>query len=170
MDEKVLRKKDSADIYIEPGLYPSIVDIVVAMNDKIRKRIAAQKNEYNGVYVPVDKITQKTANHLLEDQSVFIIRSADLERNQTGVMMKGKGPHYPQHSYDIIRIHSLMIYSDFIGYNIVGDTTTPLLQCIPFISKVKIELRDTTGEKIPFVSVEFTRVVLLFRKISDKNF
>ena len=34
----------------------------------------------------------------------------------------------------------------------------------------KIELRGTTGEKIPFVSVGITRVVLLFRKISDNHF
>ena len=95
--------------------------------------------------------------------------------------MKGKGPHYPQYSYDIRRIHSLMIYSDIIEHNIVGDTKTPLLRCIHFITKVKngdilstaqymnyqsftnlqvrnlfknsfhsikIELGDTTGEKI----------------------
>ena len=30
-----------------------------------------------------------------------------------------------------------MIYSDIIEYKIVGDTKTPLLRCIPFISKVK---------------------------------
>ena len=34
----------------------------------------------------------------------------------------------------------------------------------------KIELTDTTGEKIPFVSVGITRVVHLFRKISDNHF
>ena len=51
--------------------------------------------------------------------------------------MKGKGPHYPQYSYYIIIIHSLMIYSDIIECILVGDTKTPLLRCIPFISKVK---------------------------------
>ena len=30
-------------MHIEPGLCPSIVDIVVAMNEKVRKRIGAQK-------------------------------------------------------------------------------------------------------------------------------
>ena len=35
---------------------------------------------------------------------------------------------------------------------------------------IKIELRDTTGERIPFVSVGITWVVLLFRKISDNHF
>ena len=204
-------KRKIVPMNIEPRLYPSIVDIVLAMNNKIRERLGIQVFEYNGIYVSVDKITQKVAVHLPESQSVFIIQSADLshifgcdlEQNQTGVIMKGKGPHYPQYSYDIIRIHSLMIYSDIIEYNIVGDTKTPLLRCIPVISKVKsggiistgqymnyqsctnlqfkkllknsfhsikIELRDSTGEKIPFVSVGITRVVLLFRKISNNHF
>ena len=51
---------------------------------------------------------------------MFTIQSADLshtfgcdlEQNQTGVIMKGKGPLHPQYFHDIIRIHSLMIYSD----------------------------------------------------------
>ena len=102
---------------IEPGLYPSFVDIVVAMNNKFRERLGAQVFECNGIYVSVDKITQKNAVHLPASQSVFIIQSADLshifgcdlEQNQTGVMIKGKCPHYPQYSYDIIRIHSLMV-------------------------------------------------------------
>ena len=82
-------------MHIEPGLYPSIVDIVIALNDKNRKGIGAQKNEYNEIYVSVDKITQKIAIHLPEDHSVFIIQNADLcnifgcdlEQNQTGVIM-----------------------------------------------------------------------------------
>ena len=133
-------KRKIVPMNIEPGLYPSIVDIVVAMNNKIRERLGAQVFEYNGIYVSLDKITQKVAVHLPESQSVFIIQSADLshifgcdlEQNQTRDIMEGKGPHYPQYSYDIIRIHSLMIYSDIIEYNIVGDTKTPLLRCIPF--------------------------------------
>ena len=62
---------------IEKGLYPSFADIVVAMNNKIRERLGAQAFEYNGIYVSVDKITQKVAVHLPENQSVFMIESAD---------------------------------------------------------------------------------------------
>ena len=65
---------------IESGLFPNFVDIVLAMNDKVRKRIGAQIFEYNGIYVLVDKITQKSAIYLPEDQSVFIIQSADLSQ------------------------------------------------------------------------------------------
>ena len=49
--------------------------------------------------------------------------------------MIGKGPPEPEFAYDIVRIHSLMIYSDLVGY-IVGDTEAPLLRCFAFISKL----------------------------------
>ena len=91
---------------------------------------------------------------------MFIIQSADLsyifgcdlEQNQTEVIMTGKGPHYPQYSYDIIRIHSLMIYSHIIEYKIVGDTKTPLLHCIPFISKLKNGDTKSTGQYMNYQS------------------
>ena len=100
-------------MHIEPGLYSSTVDIVVAMNDKVRKRIDASKYEYNGIYISVDKITLKIAVHLTEDRSVFVFQSPDSTLTfgcalEPGVMMSGKGPHYPRHSHDIRR-HSLMI-------------------------------------------------------------
>ena len=36
-------------MHIEPGLYPSTVDIVVAMNNTFRERLGAQAFEYNGI-------------------------------------------------------------------------------------------------------------------------
>ena len=115
--------------------------------------------------------------------------------------MKRKGPHEPKFAYGIVRIHSLMIYSDLVEYSIVGDTKGPLRRCFPFISKVKggdiiikegqymnyqtfsnlqfrpllknsfhsihIDLKGTSGEKISFVSVGITRLVLMFRKASN---
>ena len=121
-------------------------------------------------------------------------------RNDSGILMRGKELHEPTFAYDIVRIHSLMIYTDIVEYNIVGDTKAPLLRCFPFISRLKsgdiittgqylnyqtfsnlqfrrllknsfhsihIDLRNTSGEKIPFISVEITRLVLMFRKVSD---
>ena len=122
---------------------------------------------------------------------------------QFGVLMVRKGPHEPDFAYDIVRIHSLMIYSDLVEYNIVGDTKAPVLRCFPFILKLKggdiiktgqymnyqtfrnlqfrhllkdffhslhIDLRDTSGEKIPPVSVGITRLFLMFRKVSNIYF
>ena len=61
-------------------------------------------------------------------------------------MMKGKGPHEPQFAYDIVRIHSLMIYSDLVEYNLVADTKALLLRCFLFISRVMGEDIITTGQ------------------------
>ena len=66
-------------MHYEPGLYPSIADIFKILNEKFRIHIAAQKLEYKRIYVSVDKISQKTAIHLPEDQSVFIIQSIRFE-------------------------------------------------------------------------------------------
>ena len=39
--------------------------------------MARKKNEYNEIYLSVDKVTQKFNIHLPENQSVFIIHTAD---------------------------------------------------------------------------------------------
>ena len=83
-------------MHVELGLYPSFVDVVVVMNNKIRERLGAQAFEYNGIYVSVDNLTQKVAVQLPENQSLFMIQSSDLSHNfgcglkqiQTGVLMK----------------------------------------------------------------------------------
>ena len=113
------------------------------------------------------------------------------------------GPHPPKFAYDIVRIHPLMIYTDLVEYNILGNTKAPLLHCFVFVSKLKagdiittgqymnyqtfsnlqfrpllknsfrsthIDLRDMSSEKIPFVSVGITRLVLVFKKASNINF
>ena len=65
-------------MHIEPGLYPNIVDIVVTIYNKIRECLGAQVLDYNGIYVSVDKITQKVAVRLPENQSVLVLQSSDL--------------------------------------------------------------------------------------------
>ena len=52
-------------------------------------------------------------------------------------MLKGKGAHKPEFDYDIVHKHSLIVYTDLMEYNIVGDTTVPLLRCFLFISTLK---------------------------------
>ena len=52
--------------------------------------------------------------------------------NEIRVMLRVKGLHTPEVAHDIVRIHSLMIYTDLIEYNIVGDTKAPMFRCFPF--------------------------------------
>ena len=66
-------------------------------------------------------MTQKVKVYLANEQSSLAIFSTDLAhifggyvRNDSGILMSGKGPHEPTFAYDIVRIHSLMIYTDIV--------------------------------------------------------
>ena len=199
--------KSTSTYNLEPGLYTSITDIVEAMNTLIRER---NNHQETCITVKVSHRSQKVVIILANDTSGLEFCSTDLGHifgnnvgNEFGVLMIGKRPHEPEFAYNIVRIHSLMIYSNLVEYNIVGDTKAPLLRCFPFISKLKggniittgqymnyqtfsnlqfrhllensfhsihIHLRDPSGEKIPFVSVGITRLVLMFRKVSNIRF
>ena len=202
LDEATPDTKPSDYYKLDPGLYPSISDIVNELNRKIQQR---EKYEKTPIKLHVNKITQRISLSLPNQNSLPVILSADLCHvfgceeavYGIGVFMIGAGPLFSKFPYDIVRIHTLMIYSDFVEYNIVGDTKGALFRCIPFISKVKngdiistgqymnyqnftklqfkkilknsfhsikLELRDSYGEKVPFNSVGVTRAVLMFRK------
>ena len=196
--------KTTESYYLEPGLYSSMTDIVEAMNTLIHGR---NNHRDTCITIKVSRVTQKLTVYLANEESSLAIFSTDLGhifgrdvRDDSGILMSGKGPHEPIFAYDIVRIPSLMIHTDIKKYNNVGDTKALLLRCFPFISKLKsgdilttgqnmnyqtfstlqfrrllknsfhsmdIDLRDNTGETILFVSVAITRLVLMFRKLSD---
>ena len=153
--------------------------------------------EYPSVYLMINSllvIFSTNLCHVLEcEKAVYGM----------GVFMSGAGPHFPKFSYDNVRIHTLMIYSDIFEYNVVVDTKAAPLKCILFIFKIKngdiistgqymnyqnfsnlqfkkilknsfhsikLELRNSYGEKVPFNSVGVTRAVLMFRKASENHF
>ena len=118
-----------------------------------------EKNNHNEtcITVKVSRRSQKVVIILANDTSGLAFCSTDLGHifgnnvgNQFGVLMKRKGPHEPQFAYDIVRIISLMIYSDLVEYSIVGDKKATLLRCFPFTSKLKGEDIITTGQYINY--------------------
>ena len=147
-DKKI---SNSSELYYrEPGLYPSVTDIVEAMNTLIQER---HNHSKNCITVKVSRRTQKVENYLENEGSGLTFFRTDLGPffgsivgNELLIMLRGKGPHKPEFAYDIVRLHSFMIYTDMIRYNIVGDTKAPLLRCFPFISKLKAGDIITTGE------------------------
>ena len=199
--------KTTEAYYLEPGLYSSTTDIVEAMNT-----LKQERNNHGDtcIKIKVSCVTQKIKLYLANEESSLAIFRTDLGHifggdvgNDWGILMCGKGSHEPTFAYDIVRIHSLMIYTDTVEYNIVRDTKASLLRCLPILSMLKsgdiittgqymnyqtfsnlqfrrslknsfhsihIDLRDTSGEKIPFVLVGITWYVLMFRKVSDFHF
>ena len=128
-NEKISRTTSTYSI--ERGLYKSITDIVEAMNTLFQER-----NNHNETCITV-KVSGRTQKFVIVRANVtsgLAFCSTDLSHifgnkvgNQFGVLMKRKCPHEPQFAYDIVRIHSLMVYSDLVEYTTVGDTKAPLL-------------------------------------------
>ena len=120
------------------------------MNIIIQER---HNHSENCIKVKVSRKTQKVEIYLANEASGLAFFSTDLGHifgsnvgNEFGVMLRGKGPHKPEFAYDIVRIHSLMIYTHLIEYNIFGDTKAPLLRCFLFISKLKSGHIIATGQ------------------------
>ena len=128
IDEATPNTKPSDYYTLDPGLYPSISDIVNKMNKKIQER------EITPIRLHGNKITQRIYSSLPNENSLLVILSADLYHvlgceeavYGMGVFMSGAGPHFPKFPYDIVQLHTLMIYSDVVEYNILRDTKTAL--------------------------------------------
>ena len=115
-DEKLSETTEA--YYLEPGLYSSITDIVEAMNTLIQER---NNHRDTCITIKVSRVTQKIKVYLANEESSLAIFGADLGhifggdvRNDSGILMRGKEPHEPSFAYDIVRIHSLMIYTDIV--------------------------------------------------------
>ena len=115
-----------SDYYtIDAGLCPSISEIVNELNKKIQER---EKYEKTPIKLKVNRITHRTSLSLPNEKSSLVIFSTDLCQvfgceeavYGMGVFMSGAGPHFLKFPYDIVRIHTLMIYSDIVECNIVG--------------------------------------------------
>ena len=126
-DEKL--SKTTEAYYLEPGLYSSITDIVEAMNTLIQER---NNHRDTCITIKVSRVTQKVKVYLANEESSLAIFSTDLGhifggdvRNDSGILMWGKGPHEPTFAYDIVHIHSLMIFTDIVEHNKVGDAKAP---------------------------------------------
>ena len=137
-DEKF--SKSTTNYNLERGLYTSITDFVEAMN-----RLIQERNNHNEtcITLKVSRRMQKVVIMLANDTSGLEFCRTDLGHNfgnnvgnKFWVLMMRKGLHELEFAYGNFRIHSLMIYSDLIEYNIVGDTKAPLLRCFHFISKL----------------------------------
>ena len=73
------------------------------------------------IIINVSRVTQKVKVYLENEESSLAIFSTDLGhifggevKNDLGILMSGKGPHETTFAYDIVRIHSFMIYTDIV--------------------------------------------------------
>ena len=150
LDAATADTKPSDYYTTDAGLCPLISDIVNEVNKKLQER---EKYEKTPIILKVNRITQRISLSIPNENLLLVIFSTDLCQvfrceeavYGMGVFISGAGPHFPKFRYNIVRIHTLMIYSVFVEYNIVGDTKAALLKCIPFISKNKKADKISTG-------------------------
>ena len=83
-----------------------------------------------------------------------------------GVMLREERPQKPEFAYDIVRIYSLMIYTDLIEYNIVGDTKAPLLCCFPFNAILEAGDIISTGPNVNYQTLSSQK----FRPLLKNSF
>ena len=137
------------------------------MNTLIQER---HKHSQNCITVEVFRRTQTITIYLANERSGLAFFGMDPGHifgsnvgNEFGVMLRGKEPHKPEFAYDFVRIHSLMIYTDLIEYNIVGYTKAPLLRCFSFISKLKSGDIITTGQYMNYQTFSNLQFRLLLK-------
>ena len=110
---------------------------------------------------------------MANEWSILAIFSNDLGhifggdvRNVLGTLICGKGPQEPTFADDIVRIFSLMIYTDILEYDIVGHTKTPLLCCFSFKSELKSGDITITGQYMNYQALSN----LQFRRLLKNSF
>ena len=128
--------------YLQPGLCSSITDNVEALKT-LKQEINNHRDKC--ITIQVSRVTQKEKVYLASEESSLALFSTDLrhkigrdvEKN-LGILMCAKGSHEQTFAYDIIRIRSLMTYTDIVEYNIVGGTKAPLFSCFPFYPSLNL--------------------------------
>ena len=99
--------KSSEFYYLEPGLYPSITDMVEAMNILIQER---HNHSESCIKVEVSRRMQRNEVYLANEGSGLAFFSTVLGHNfgsdvgnEVRVMLRGKGPHKPKFVHDFVR-------------------------------------------------------------------
>ena len=96
------------------------------------------------ITVEMSRRTQKIEIYLANEESGLPFFNTELGHifrssvaNELGVILIGKSPHKPDFAYDIVRKHSLTLYTDLIEDFFVGDTKALLQRYFLFLSKLK---------------------------------
>ena len=127
--------RDLSIMEIPPGLYHSLDDILAAMRDVARlqdKTINFQWSVNHRTQIVEIKLPNQNAGLNIISPDIAHILGFPMS-----VLLTGSEPHKSLYPIDILRFHSVMIYTDIIEHGIIGDTKAPLLRSFPFISKLK---------------------------------
>lgn len=123
------------NFYLPKGIYQSVNDVMAGMRSLL-------STVHITLEWDVGYRTRSVTVELKNSKGYLKWESADLPYIlgfQVGYYLHGQGPFFTLYPFDIVRIHSMMIYTNGVTNVIVGDTRAPLLRSIPFITKLKNE-------------------------------
>ena len=99
----------------------------------------------NCIKVKVSRRMQKVETYLANEGCGLAFYSKDLGLifgskvgNEIGVMLRGKGPHNPEFACNIVRIHSLVIYTYLTEYNFIGDKKSSITALLSFYFEAQV--------------------------------
>lgn len=150
----------SEPVSILPGLYLSLDEIFQSVNDALRLR----NRQSADLKWKVDSITRHCEIELASENSQLVFGSQDLCSIlgfSKGVWFNSKGPHKSEFPIDILRFHSVMVYTDIVEFSIIGDTKAPILRCFPFINKIQRDSISITKytNYVSFDNLQFRRLL-----------
>ena len=147
-------------VTILPGMYLSLDEIFQSMNDALRLR----NRQSVELKWKVASITRHCEIELASDKSQLVFASQDLCSIlgfSQSVWFSSKGPHRSEFPMDILRFHSVMVYTDIVEFSIIGDTKAPILRCFPFINKSQRDAISVTkySNYVSFDNLQFRRLL-----------
>ena len=147
-------------VTILPGMFLSLDEIFQSMNDALRLR----NRQSVELKWKVDSITRHCEIELASDKSQLVFASQDLCSIlgfSQSVWFSSKRPHRSEFPIDILRFHSVMVYTDIVEFSIIGDTKAPILRCSPFINKIQRDAISVTeySNHVSFHNLQFRRLL-----------
>ena len=147
-------------VTILPGMYLSLDEIFQSMNDALRLR----NRQSVELKWKVDSITRHCEIELASDKSQLVFASQDLCSIlgfSQSVWFSSKGPHRSEFPIDVLRFHSVMVYTDIVEFSIIGDTIAPILRCFPFNNKIQRDSISVTkySNYVSFDNLQFRRLL-----------
>ncbi|MEN0051323.1 MAG: hypothetical protein AAF806_29935 [Bacteroidota bacterium] len=129
------------ELKIPEGMYYSIQEVIAAMNEAIIDRYD-DKNNRVPISITYSGKDYKLKLKLRDKLNLLNLTGADLAHilgfKQNG-MLEGMEKLEWESDYpaDIMRFHSIMVYTDIIEHGIVGDVKAPILRSFSHIPKLR---------------------------------
>ena len=153
--------------YLEPGIYPSIADVVESKNILIQD---GRNHCESCIRVEVSQRKQKKTRYSLQLKAL-VFHSLKwtwefFSRTVFSNLLDWCSKENYLNNNNMLTTFSantLMMHTDLVEYNIIGDTKAPLLRCCFLVSKLKAGDFVTTGQHIHYQSFRNKQVIPLLK-------